>query len=218
MISKRKTTEEHENHERWLVSYADFITLLFAFFTIMYATSNSDLVKQKKFEGSLKESLKLSGVDTQPMKVSMSRPASKKDVGSPVAENIANNQLAQHTDLDDFVDRFFATKDPRIQELKSKVTILSDQQGVFIEIKKKELDEASNPLAIPVLGLLMQKADSQIHIVAKLQESSDFEYIKDVFKVREKLLEKSNLSGPQLTIKFESKGIDSESIRFAIIR
>lgn len=31
--------EEHENHERWLVSYADFITLLFAFFVVMYAIS-----------------------------------------------------------------------------------------------------------------------------------------------------------------------------------
>ncbi len=30
---------EHENHERWLVSYADFITLLFAFFVVMYSIS-----------------------------------------------------------------------------------------------------------------------------------------------------------------------------------
>src|SRR5262249_24389909 len=36
---------EHVNHERWLVSYADFITLLFAFFVVMFAASNSD---QKK--------------------------------------------------------------------------------------------------------------------------------------------------------------------------
>jgi len=33
----RRRTEEHTNHERWLVSYADFITLLFAFFVVMYA-------------------------------------------------------------------------------------------------------------------------------------------------------------------------------------
>jgi chemotaxis protein MotB len=33
--------EEHENHERWLVSYADFITLLFAFFTVLYATNQA---------------------------------------------------------------------------------------------------------------------------------------------------------------------------------
>lgn len=38
--SRKKKVEEHENHERWLVSYADFITLLFAFFVVMYAISS----------------------------------------------------------------------------------------------------------------------------------------------------------------------------------
>ncbi|MBM4368665.1 MAG: OmpA family protein [Deltaproteobacteria bacterium] len=41
----RKKHEEHENHERWLVSYADFITLLFAFFTVLYATASTDKAK-----------------------------------------------------------------------------------------------------------------------------------------------------------------------------
>jgi chemotaxis protein MotB len=39
-MPRRKHEEEHENHERWLVSYADFITLLFAFFVVMYAISS----------------------------------------------------------------------------------------------------------------------------------------------------------------------------------
>jgi chemotaxis protein MotB len=38
--NRKKRVEEHENHERWLVSYADFITLLFAFFVVMYAISS----------------------------------------------------------------------------------------------------------------------------------------------------------------------------------
>lgn len=38
--NRKKKLEEHENHERWLVSYADFITLLFAFFVVMYAISS----------------------------------------------------------------------------------------------------------------------------------------------------------------------------------
>jgi chemotaxis protein MotB len=44
-VSRKKKHEEHENAERWLVSYADFITLLFAFFTVLYATSKSDAAK-----------------------------------------------------------------------------------------------------------------------------------------------------------------------------
>jgi chemotaxis protein MotB len=39
MARRRRRPEPHVNHERWLVSYADFITLLFAFFTTMYAIS-----------------------------------------------------------------------------------------------------------------------------------------------------------------------------------
>jgi chemotaxis protein MotB len=40
MSRRAKVEEEHVNHERWLVSYADFVTLLFAFFVVMYAVSS----------------------------------------------------------------------------------------------------------------------------------------------------------------------------------
>jgi len=40
MARRRRIEDEHENHERWLVSYADFITLMFAFFVVMYAISS----------------------------------------------------------------------------------------------------------------------------------------------------------------------------------
>jgi len=56
---KNHQHEEPENHDRWLVSYADFITLLFAFFVVMYATSNNDKEKQKSFEKSVRVNLKL---------------------------------------------------------------------------------------------------------------------------------------------------------------
>ena len=41
-MARKKRQAEHVNHERWLVSYADFITLLFAFFVVMFAASNED--------------------------------------------------------------------------------------------------------------------------------------------------------------------------------
>jgi chemotaxis protein MotB len=49
--------EEHENHERWLVSYADFITLLFAFFVVMFATSQTDKGKAQQVSDSVKKAL-----------------------------------------------------------------------------------------------------------------------------------------------------------------
>jgi chemotaxis protein MotB len=56
MSRRRNKHGEHENNERWLVSYADFITLLFAFFTVLYATSVVDLRKQEEFQDSIKRS------------------------------------------------------------------------------------------------------------------------------------------------------------------
>jgi chemotaxis protein MotB len=47
MARRRRHHEEHENHERWLVSYADFITLLFAFFVVMYSISSLNEGKYK---------------------------------------------------------------------------------------------------------------------------------------------------------------------------
>jgi chemotaxis protein MotB len=47
-MSRRKRPRPHSNHERWLVSYADFITLLFAFFVVLYASAQVDQRKAGK--------------------------------------------------------------------------------------------------------------------------------------------------------------------------
>ena len=47
MRNPRRRPEERENHERWLVSYADFITLLFAFFVVLFASSQADKGRQQ---------------------------------------------------------------------------------------------------------------------------------------------------------------------------
>ncbi len=54
-MGRKKKPEEHENLERWLVSYADFITLLFATFVILYALSQIDLAKFKELKSSIRE-------------------------------------------------------------------------------------------------------------------------------------------------------------------
>lgn len=52
-MARRHYEEEPENHERWLVSYADFITLLFAFFVVMYAISSVNEGKYRVLSQSL---------------------------------------------------------------------------------------------------------------------------------------------------------------------
>lgn len=54
-MPRRRPTELHVNHERWLVSYADFITLLFAFFVVMYSISQVNESKYRVLSDTLME-------------------------------------------------------------------------------------------------------------------------------------------------------------------
>ena len=61
-MARKRRHPEHENHERWLVSYADFMTLLFAFFVVMFATSQTDKARAQQVSDSVKEALDKGGV------------------------------------------------------------------------------------------------------------------------------------------------------------
>ncbi len=55
-MARRQRHEEHEehvNHERWLVTYADMITLLMVLFIVLFAMGQTDLAKYKKLRQSL---------------------------------------------------------------------------------------------------------------------------------------------------------------------
>lgn len=56
MARRKRHDDEHgTGHERWLVSYADFMTLMFAFFAVLYATSSSDVQKMEQLQESIKK-------------------------------------------------------------------------------------------------------------------------------------------------------------------
>ena len=54
---KKSSGGHHPSHERWIVSYADFVTLLFAFFVVMFATANADKGKARAVGESVKAAL-----------------------------------------------------------------------------------------------------------------------------------------------------------------
>jgi chemotaxis protein MotB len=60
-MAKRRAKAHAENHERWLVSYADFITLLFAFFVVMYGMSAVDAKKMKQVAQSFQQAFNVVG-------------------------------------------------------------------------------------------------------------------------------------------------------------
>ncbi|WP_126453824.1 flagellar motor protein MotB [Sulfuriflexus mobilis] len=68
-MARKQKHEEHENHERWLVSYADFITLLFAFFVVMYSISSVNDGKYRVLSDTLVAAFKDTGRRMDPIQI-----------------------------------------------------------------------------------------------------------------------------------------------------
>ncbi|KQQ57150.1 flagellar motor protein MotD [Pseudomonas sp. Leaf127] len=77
-MARRRPREEHENHERWLVSYADFITLLFAFFVVMYSISSLNEGKYKILSQALVGVFNDAERTMQPIPIGEQRPQTVK--------------------------------------------------------------------------------------------------------------------------------------------
>jgi chemotaxis protein MotB len=56
-VNRKRKNPEHESHDRWLVSYSDFMTLLFAFFVVMFASSQADKGKAQEISESVRHAL-----------------------------------------------------------------------------------------------------------------------------------------------------------------
>ena len=116
--------EEHENHERWLVSYADFITLLFAFFVVMYSVSSVNEGKYRTVSESIKAAL-------NPV---VSAPASKLAFTIGTAKPSA---MQQQTDA----------KEPVIRKLRAIMKSLKESTGLeLVEM----IEHASGDIIITV--------------------------------------------------------------------
>lgn len=81
MARRRRHAEEHENHERWLISYADFITLLFAFFVVMYSISSINEGKYRVLSDSLMWAFRQTPKSFEPIQV-----------GQPAKSDISPNR------------------------------------------------------------------------------------------------------------------------------
>ncbi len=82
MYRRRPYEDEADGHERWLISYADFITLLFAFFVVMYATSTINLNKYRALSSAVVTAFQ-----------GTSNPAALTSPGAAAGANHAGNAL-----------------------------------------------------------------------------------------------------------------------------
>lgn len=99
MARRKKRVEEHENHERWLVSYADFITLLFAFFVVMYAISSVNEGKYRVLSDTMVEAFseKVDEQGEQKMPLMSDQASQGEFVGRSQDKNLEAEQHEQQS-------------------------------------------------------------------------------------------------------------------------
>ncbi len=92
-MARRRAHEEPENHERWLVSYADFITLLFAFFVVMYSISSLNEGKYKVLSDSLVGVFNQADRAVKPIPVGEERPRTTEPDVSQIDDPQSSREL-----------------------------------------------------------------------------------------------------------------------------
>lgn len=83
-MSKRKSiSHESENTDRWMVSYADFVTLLFAFFVVMYAMSSLNEGKYRVLADTMTDAFKVAPKSPDPIQIGKENKAIASSDSSP---------------------------------------------------------------------------------------------------------------------------------------
>lgn len=104
-MARRRREEEHENHERWLVSYADFITLLFAFFVVMYSISSVNEGKYKILSESLVGVFSSQDRSIRPIPIGEERPRTTDTTRLDFDQGATNAQVETPEDPLDSIAR-----------------------------------------------------------------------------------------------------------------
>jgi chemotaxis protein MotB len=89
-MSRRRKHQEHAGHERWLVSYADFITLLFAFFVVLYASSQMDKKKVVQVSAAIKGAFEQLGAFSGNAAYTPVQQPGDSSVSTPPSDKAAN--------------------------------------------------------------------------------------------------------------------------------
>jgi chemotaxis protein MotB len=165
---RKRSIVESDNVDRWLVSYADFITLLFAFFVVMYAISSVNDGKYRVLSDTLVEAFKTPPKSLQPIQIGKplegQAPVTENNIGVPKPIRVEPAAQAEQpqTHMIQIANRIKRNLQPLIDKKLIKVT--SNKLWVEVEINTSilfssgsaELElEANEPLK-KLAGMLVR--------------------------------------------------------------
>ena len=151
-MTRKRYAEEPEQSDRWMVSYADFVTLLFAFFVVMYAKSSVQEHKVLQLSDSIGHALgRKSILQTQPKGASA---ASVPDLPPPsLGRRPRLSAQREHNQMKEMAQELDDKLSPLVQQGKVRVTRSS--RGISIEINAAILfapaDAHLNPTSVVAL-------------------------------------------------------------------
>ena len=151
-MARKRYAEEPEQSDRWLVSYADFITLLFAFFVVMYAMSS---VQEQKVH-QLSTSIGLALGKKVPLAIAPKASPSSAEpdlLPQSVARRVKSSAQREHSQMKGIAQAL----DERLAALvkQGKVRVTRSNHGINIEINAAILfapaDARLNPASVAAL-------------------------------------------------------------------
>lgn len=154
---RRGSEDDRENHERWLVSYADFITLLFAFFVVMYAISQVNEGKYRVLSDTLSSAFRTVPGSTSGAMVAISPTPSTPVVAPTIRSNItaraAEAKRVNKEKLRNMAKEINEALAPLVKE--GQVRITEGALGITVDINASVLfapgDAALDPGAVSAL-------------------------------------------------------------------
>lgn len=158
---KRKRNQEPEkrpNHERWLITYSDLITLLMVFFIIMYTMSNVNAKKFAAVANSLKDTL--AGESSTPYLVGEAPgPSPIKDVSAAAQSAAAKEQQdlnKAQKQLEEYIKQ---------QGLEGKVEVGQEERGLVISLKETLLFPLGSADLNPRSQVVVQKIGNALAVL-----------------------------------------------------
>ena len=143
---------EHVSHERWLVSYADFITLLFAFFVVLYSTAQGDQRKAAQLAAAIQDAFQQLGVfpaATSPAGPSVS-PGSTQLLPRTPPNQVLETAAAQAQDGEDPVVDIEQLRRELERQLtreidRNEISLRMDPDGLVISLREVGFFDSGSP-------------------------------------------------------------------------